>query len=261
MSRQTLLQPVNMIFALGAGLSLWQVLLIWNATIPMAGAAMLGAAAVASLIFHLQLRAHVTPVVAGCTSVGFLGVCCVFLSSGLASSSGMALAFCVAAIGMVASLGAMAFEASQYVPKASVAVSSQSAGERDQSNDDLAGSSFEEQLLMKLGVEKIRDNEIVLQSWTRTVSGDQEQIEGHLSVDFPANQRVVHLHVPFTPAFSGDIQAWCECELGDVTAEVESAHRYGMRVRVRRGGSLIGEMSTIVQFVVMESQSSISDVA
>lgn len=261
MFRQALLQPVNMIFALGAGLSLWQVLQIWNTTIPVAGATMLGIVAIASVSFHLQLRSGIRPVTAGSTSLGFLLLGCILIGSSFSMTSGMALAFCMAALGIVTCVGSMAYEASQCIAQEAVAASTQSTQGPVAIDDTNAESNFEERLLMKLNVPEARDDEIVLQSWTRTVSNGHEQVEGHLTVDFPLDQRVVHVHIPFTPAFSGDIQAWCECEDGEITGEVESAHRYGMRVRVRRGGSNAAEMSTTLHFVVIESQSSISDVA
>jgi len=260
--RRFLLQPIHMIFALGVGLSLWQVLQVWNTTIPIAGAAMLGVAAVASLGFHLQLRADVQPVVAACASLGFLILGSVLLADSLASSTGMALAFCTAALGIVASISLMAYEVSQHNFKAAVATTQATVEEhRTSSTESVPTASIEEQLLMKLNLQETKDDEIVLQSWTRSVSQGCEQVEGHLNVDFPIDQRVVHVHVPFTPAFSGDIQAWCECEAGETTAEVESAHRYGMRVRVRRGGSLANAFTTALHFVVSESESSMSDVA
>lgn len=92
----------------------------------------------------------------------------------------------------------------------------------------------------------------VVDGWARRRSPEGDSITGHSAVSFAPGERIVALHVPFLPPFDRLPDFDCEMESADGTdaaAKVTLLRTYGVRVEVRRSGSLEATGACRVEWV------------
>lgn len=79
------------------------------------------------------------------------------------------------------------------------------------------------------------------QQWlSRTSPGpDEDFLEGTLRSEFVAGQKLLFVHVPFSPPFLAVPELECEVQAdGDVRHKVAAIYRYGARIELRRSAML-----------------------
>lgn len=78
------------------------------------------------------------------------------------------------------------------------------------------------------------------QQWmTRSQQDGYDVIEGEVRIDFESGQRLIALHLPFSPPLAATPEFECEC-LDDIEVSFRTTarHSYGVRVEISRSGSL-----------------------
>jgi hypothetical protein len=98
--------------------------------------------------------------------------------------------------------------------------------------NDLSESSFQNETIAHPS-----ENPQTTQWMSRGVTAEGECAEGGCRAEFEAGQKIVAVHIAFTPAF--DALPGFECEPlddSDVRIKISSQHRYGIRIEVTRSG-------------------------
>lgn len=109
-------------------------------------------------------------------------------------------------------------------------------------------------LFEESGTEDEPDEEILL-SWQRfRLKTGSERLEGTLTLQFRAGEKIQHYHLPISPALKSIPAAWGEsCEPG-VRIDFDILQTYGVRLTARRGAGSLEEAEVQVDFIVVSDQ-------